>query len=94
MRLFQILQHVYAVFNIDTPYVVLQDHTPISLRYSSEQTEFVNDNNFTMETKRNALESQMNILKDRMDDIEERQRRSLQSRKVGVYASVLSYIYV
>ena len=82
-------QYAYAVFDIDTPYIVLQDHTPISLRYSSEGTEFLNDNNFTIETKRNALESQMSILKDRMDDIEERQRRSLQSkpRKVGIYVS-------
>lgn len=74
------------MFDIDTPHVVMQDHTPVSLRYSSEGTEFLNDNNFTMETKRNALESQMSTLKDRMDDIEERQTRSLQSktRNVGV----------
>lgn len=91
-----LLQHAYAVFVIDTPCVLLQDHTPISLRYSSDGTELLHDNNFIMETKRNALESQMNILKDRMDDIEERQTRSLQSktRKVGVYISVLSYFYV
>ena len=77
------------MLDIDTPYVLLQDPTPVSLRYSSEGTEFLYDN-FTMEKKRNALESQMSILKDRMDDIEERQTRSLQSktRKVGFYMSV------
>lgn len=87
---FSSYQYAYAVFSIDTPYVLLQDRTPLSLRYSSDVTEFLQDNNLTMETKRNGLESQMNILKNRMDDIEERQTRSLQSktRKVGVYISV------
>ena len=81
---------IYRTWPIDTPYVLLQDRTPISLRNSSDGTEFLHDNNLTKETKRNALESQISILKDRMDDIEEHQTRSLQSktRKVGVYISV------
>ena len=79
------MQYEYAVFDIDTPYVVLQDLTPASLRYSSDGTEFLRNNSFTLETKRNALESQMSILKDRMDDLEECHTRSRQSktRKVG-----------
>jgi len=45
--------------------------------------------NFTVEARSNALESQMSILKDRMDDIEERQKRSLESkaRRVGTFIS-------
>ena len=81
---------IYRTWSIDTPYVLLQDRTPIPLRNSSGGTEFLHDNNLTKELKRNALESQISLLKDRMDDIEEHQTRSLQSKKskVGDYISV------
>ncbi|PFX23354.1 hypothetical protein AWC38_SpisGene12110 [Stylophora pistillata] len=50
------------------------------MRYSTSVTESLHDKNLTLDAKRSSLESQMNFLKGRMDDIEERQTRALQSK--------------
>lgn len=64
---------------------LLQERSPRSSPYSSKTTDLLLDQDFTADIVSDPLESEMSMLKDRMDDIEERQTRSLKAKnwKVG-----------
>lgn len=64
---------------------LLQERSLRSSPYSSKTTDLLLDQDFTADRVSGPLESEMSMLKDRMDDIEERQTRSLKAKnwKVG-----------
>ena len=68
--------------------LLLQDSPSSSLRYTLDTTESLQDKAFSSGTQESALATQLSILKDRMDDIEVRRKRSMQNsntRKVSDY---------
>ena len=67
-------------------HVSSQDRSSRALKNFSDATERLNDKNLAIETKSNVLETQLGILNDRMDDIEERQKRSMNSNTTKVSA--------
>ena len=68
-------------------YFILQDSPSSTLRYTLDTTESLQGKAFSGDTQGSALATQLGILKDRMDDIEVRQKRSMNSntRKVSDY---------
>ena len=68
----------------------MQDRTSrTTAMYSSDATELLLEKNFSTDNNLGPLESEMNILKDRMDNIEERQKRSMESKTKKVNSASL-----
>ena len=65
--------------------LLLQDSSSSSLRYTLDTSKSLQDKAFSSDTQESALATQLSILKDRMEDIEVRQKRSMNSntRKVS-----------
>ena len=68
--------------------LLLQDSPSSTLRYALDTTESLQGKAFSADTQGSDLATQLSILKDRMEDIEVRQKRSMNSntRKVSDYS--------
>ena len=68
--------------------LLFQDSPSSTLRYALDTTESLQGKAFSADTQGSALATQLSILKDRMEDIEVRQKRSMNSntRKVSDYS--------
>ena len=75
--------------------LLLQDSSSSSLRYTLDTSKSLQDKVFSSDTQESALATQLSILKDRMDDIEVRQKRSMNSntRKVSDYKLLIVSYY-
>ena len=60
-------------------------HSEPSFGGAQDSYKFMQQRNFTLETKNSEMESEMNVMKNRLKEVESRQRQltASQQRKVG-----------